>query len=49
MMQASLSRLMVSTQQVGENMTCQLTTRMAKQGFDLQEAVVSVYALRLLF
>jgi hypothetical protein len=48
-MQASLSRLMVATQQVGENMTCRLTTRMAKQGFDLQEAVVNVYALMLLF
>jgi hypothetical protein len=40
---------MVATQQVGENMTCRLTTRMAKQGFDLQEAVVSVNALMLLF
>jgi hypothetical protein len=48
-MQASLSRLMVATQQVGENMTCRLTTRMVKQGVDLQEAVVNVYALMLLF
>jgi hypothetical protein len=48
-MQASLSRLMVTTHQVGENMTCRLTTRMAKQGFGLQEAVVNVYALMLLF
>jgi hypothetical protein len=28
-------------------MTCRLTTRMAKLGFDLQEAVVNIYALML--
>jgi hypothetical protein len=32
-----------------KNMTCRLTTRMAKVGFDLQEAVVNIYALMLLF
>jgi hypothetical protein len=49
MMQASLSRLMIATQQVWENMTCRLTPRMTKLGFDLQEAVVNIYALMLLF
>jgi hypothetical protein len=48
-MQASLSRLMVATQQVSENMTCRLTTRMAKLGFDSQKAVVNIFALVLLF
>jgi hypothetical protein len=33
----------------GKNTTCRLTTRMAKLGFDLQEAVVNIYALMLLF
>jgi N-acyl-L-homoserine lactone synthetase len=48
-MQASLSRVMVATQQVWENMACRLTTRMAKLGFDSQKAVVNIYALMLLF
>jgi hypothetical protein len=30
-------------------MACRLTTRMAKLGFDSQEAVVNIYALMLLF
>jgi hypothetical protein len=34
MIEVSLSRLMVATQQVGENKTCRLSTRMAKVGFD---------------
>jgi hypothetical protein len=33
----------------GKNMTCRLTTRTAKLGFDLQEAVVNIYTLMLLF
>jgi hypothetical protein len=33
----------------GQNMTCRLTTRMAKLGFDMQEARVKIYALMLLF
>jgi hypothetical protein len=33
-----LSRVMVTTQQVWENMTCKLTTRMAKLGFRLAES-----------
>jgi hypothetical protein len=33
----------------GKNMTCRLTTRMAKLWFDFQEVVVSIYALMLLF
>jgi uncharacterized alpha-E superfamily protein len=49
MIEACLSRLMVATQQVWENMTCRLTTRMAKLGFDSQKAVVNTYALMLLF
>jgi hypothetical protein len=40
---------MIATQQVWENMTCRLTPRMTKLGFDLQEAVVNIYALMLLF
>jgi hypothetical protein len=36
---------MVATQQVWKNMTCRLTTRMAKLGFDSQKAVVKTYAL----
>jgi hypothetical protein len=39
---------MVATQQVRENMTCRLTTRMAKLGFDTQKVVVNIYALILL-
>jgi hypothetical protein len=42
-MQASLSRIIVATQQVWENMTCRLTTRMAKLGFDSQKVVVNIY------
>jgi hypothetical protein len=44
--EASLSRLMIATQQVGENMTWRLSTRMTwLLGFDLQKAVVISYAL----
>jgi hypothetical protein len=45
--EASFSRLMIATQQVGKNMTCRLSTRMAKLGFDLQKAVVKTYTLML--
>jgi hypothetical protein len=38
MIEASLSGLMVATQQVEENMACKLTTRMAKSGFGLAES-----------
>jgi hypothetical protein len=38
MIEASLSRLMVATQQAGGNMTYKLTTRMAKLGFGLTES-----------
>jgi hypothetical protein len=48
-MQASLSRVMVATKLVWENMTCRLTTRMAKLGFDSQKVVVNIYAFMLLF
>jgi hypothetical protein len=40
---------MVATQQVWENMTCRLTIRMGKLGFDSHKAVVNIYALMLLF
>jgi hypothetical protein len=39
---------MVATQQVWENMTCRLTIRMAKLGFDSQKIVVNIYTLVLL-
>jgi hypothetical protein len=42
-------QLQGATQQVWENMTYRLTTRMAKLGFDSQKAVVNIYALMLLF
>jgi hypothetical protein len=40
---------MVATQQVWENMTCRLTTRMTKLEFDSQKVVVNIYTLMLLF
>jgi hypothetical protein len=45
--ETSLSRLMVAHHQVGENMTCRVSTRMAKLGFDSQKAVVKTYTLML--
>jgi hypothetical protein len=38
MIEAILSRLIVATQQLGENMTCRLSTRMAKLGDSLAES-----------
>jgi hypothetical protein len=42
-----LSRLMIATQQVGKNMTCRLSTRMAKLGFESQKVVVKTYTIML--
>jgi hypothetical protein len=44
MIEASLSRLMVATQQVGENMTPRLIARKARLWFDLQKALVNSMA-----
>jgi hypothetical protein len=46
--ETSLSRLMVATQQVWENVTWGLITRKARLRFDVQKAIVMTYALSIL-